>query len=132
MRVLVCGGREYSDKAALYAALDALHVLTPVTLVISGHAGKRIKHKGKPDTVIGADLLGEEWAKERGIPLGVYPADWLAHGKAAGPKRNQLMLTDGRPELVVSFPGGRGTADMTNRAKDANVRVVTINNRSGA
>ena len=34
------------------------------------------------------------------------------HGNAAGPIRNQRMLDHGKPDIVVAFPGGSGTADM--------------------
>jgi hypothetical protein len=36
------------------------------------------------------------------------------------------MLTEGKPDLVVAFPGGRGTADMVRRAYAANVIVKEI------
>jgi hypothetical protein len=58
MRVLVCGGRDYDDRDALYAALDRLH--HRFTIVIAG---------GAP----GGDTLGYEWATARGIPTKVYP-----------------------------------------------------------
>ena len=48
------------------------------------------------------------------------PADWTKHGKAAGPIRNQKML-DECPDLVVAFPGGKGTADMVRRAMKAGI-----------
>ena len=31
---------------------------------------------------------------------------------------------DLKPDLVLAFPGGRGTADMVRRAKEAGIRVV--------
>jgi hypothetical protein len=36
------------------------------------------------------------------------------------------MLDDGKPELVVAFPGGRGTADMMRRAREAGVEVIEV------
>lgn len=36
------------------------------------------------------------------------------------------MLTDGQPDLVVAFPGGRGTADMVRRARAAGVETVAL------
>lgn len=55
-----------------------------------------------------------------------YPAEWEAHGKAAGPIRNAHMLSDFKPDLVVAFPGGRGTADMVKKAQDAGVTVLLV------
>ena len=51
----------------------------------------------------------------------LFPADWKVRGRAAGHIRNQQMLDEGRPHLVVAFPGGRGTADMVRRARAAGI-----------
>ena len=42
---------------------------------------------------------------------------------AAGPKRNQQMLDEAKPDMVVAFPGGKGTAHMRQIAKAAGVPV---------
>jgi UDP-N-acetylmuramoylalanine-D-glutamate ligase len=36
------------------------------------------------------------------------------------------MLAEGKPDLVVAAPGGRGTADMVRRARDAGIEVVEV------
>lgn len=36
------------------------------------------------------------------------------------------MLQEGKPDLVVAFPGGRGTAHMTRIAQEAGVPVVVV------
>lgn len=113
MRVLVCGGRNYSDWLTVYSALDKLYVEEDVSCVIHGAAP-------------GADSLAAKWAEIHKIPQLSCPADWDAHGKAAGPIRNQLMLQDGKPDVVLAFPGGRGTADMVGKAKVAKVRVIEV------
>jgi hypothetical protein len=74
----------------------------------------------------GADTLAREWATEQGIPVERYPADWNRHGKAAGPIRNRRMLVEGKPDLVVAFPGGRGTANMISQAEAAGVKVLKV------
>ena len=61
MRVLVFGGRNFTDRKLAFAVLDAFHELFPITTVISG-------------TADGADRLGEKWAESRGIPVERYPA----------------------------------------------------------
>ena len=53
------------------------------------------------------------------------PADWEKWDTAAGPKRNQMML-DQKPDIILAFPGGRGTADMIARAEQAGVEVVKV------
>lgn len=55
-----------------------------------------------------------------------YPAQWSLHGRSAGPRRNQRMLDEGRPDLVLAFPGARGTADLVRRAQAAGVLVAHL------
>lgn len=111
--VLVCGGRNFEDVAWLRSALDRLHTEVPFSRVIAGGAR-------------GVDTLAAEWAVARGIPADVFMADWKGLGRKAGPIRNQRMLDEGKPDLVVAFPGGRGTADMVRRARDAGIEVTLI------
>ena len=113
LRVLVCGGRDYSDREALFAALDAIHAETPIGLVIQGEAP-------------GADRLARAWAIHRRVRAMGFVADWAVHGRAAGPIRNRRMLSEGKPDLVVATPGGRGTADMVRQARAAGVEVREI------
>lgn len=113
MRLLVCGGRDYSDRAELYAVLDRVHRERGVDLLIAG---------GAP----GADSLAEQWADNRGVPKAIEPALWQKHGKAAGPIRNQLMLDKHLPTGAVAFPGGNGTRDMVNRLVRASIPTLHV------
>lgn len=113
MRVLVCGGRDYRDRKTLRDVLDGFHAATPFSSVIHGDAP-------------GADTLAGMWALQHDILVEVYPAEWRRYGRSAGPIRNEKMLREGRPDLVVAFPGGRGTADMVRRAQKAGVRVEKV------
>ena len=110
MRVLVCGGRDFSDRMMLNEHLDTMHAAQPFTVIIHGDAR-------------GADTLAKEWALSRGVKHLAFPADWTQHGKAAGPIRNTRMLVEGQPDKVVAFPGGAGTANMVDQARRAGVRV---------
>lgn len=111
-RVLVCGGRDFSDYQLLAGVLDRLHDENPIAAIIHGNAR-------------GADTLAHQWAIKRGVGGWACPANWSRDGKRAGPLRNQRMLGH-HPDLVVAFPGGRGTADMIGRAEKAGVRVIQI------
>lgn len=115
-RVLVCGGRDFEDWDLFDDTLCKLDDIFGFDTVISGGAK-------------GADTLAIRWATKEeyeDLKLEVYPADWINHRKAAGPIRNQQMLDEGEPDLVVAFPGGTGTADMIRRAKKAGVDVIEI------
>lgn len=107
MRILVCGGREYCNREQLYDTLDSYP--TPAAIIEGGAQG--------------ADRFAREWATERGIQVETFPADWKTHGKSAGPIRNQQMLKEGRPDLVVAFAGGKGTQHMMTIARNAGVKV---------
>jgi hypothetical protein len=111
MRVLVCGGRNFADLGWFGQVMTELHVKCgPITLIIHGAAS-------------GADTMAGEWAEHMVIPLRVFPADWATHGRAAGPIRNGQMLCEGKPDLVVAFPGGRGTENMIHQARAIGVEV---------
>jgi hypothetical protein len=110
-RVLVCGGRSYADRHSVYTCLDGL--VPKPTMIIHGGAH-------------GADMLAQDWAVYRQIQRRVFMADWENESRAAGPKRNARMLAEGKPNLVLAFPGGRGTADMVRRARAAGVRVIEV------
>lgn len=109
-RVLVCGGRDYADREHLFRELDLFHGLWPIETIITGGAA-------------GADRLAGAWALARNVRLQEFPADW-SRGRRAGPERNVRMLAEGRPHLVIHFPGGRGTADMVAKARAAGVPAI--------
>ena len=111
MKVLVCGGRDYSNKDYVWGLLDQIHEERAVDMIIHGACR-------------GADEMAFEWSKWWSVNARAFPPDWSKHGKAAGPIRNQQMIDEGKPDLVVAFPGGRGTADMTRRARAAGIEVV--------
>lgn len=105
--ILVCGGRDYGDRIKLFRVLDEISKDRSVK-IISGAAR-------------GADRLSVEWAKSRGVPFLEFPADWSRYGRSAGVIRNQQMLDEALPDLVLAFPGGTGTMDMVKRARRAGV-----------
>ena len=74
----------------------------------------------------GVDDIAIDWAVVNWCEFKEYPADWKKYKKAAGFRRNQQMLDEGRPDLVIAFPGGNGTAHMVKIAKDAGVPVREI------
>lgn len=110
MRVLVCGGRDFNDPMTLGSWLGGIHRDHGIEVIIEG---------GAP----GADFMARKFAEWAGIPVETYPADW-SKGKAGGPIRNLQMLEEGRPDLVVAFPGGAGTRNMVKQAKRAGVKIL--------
>lgn len=114
MRVLVCGGRDYNNHSRIYHVLDDIQdERGNFSIVITGDA-------------TGADHWAESWAWMQTLPHLKVAADWVGYGRRAGPIRNGLMLTEGKPDLVVAFPGGRGTADMVRKATAAKIEVIKV------
>ena len=74
----------------------------------------------------GADSLGEQYAKERGIPVRYFPADWRTLGQSAGYQRNTQMAQ--YADALVAFWDGRskGTKHMIDTAQrfKLDIRVV--------
>lgn len=49
----------------------------------------------------GVDLMCEQYAKEKGLLLELYPAEWKKYGKATGPIRNKQMVE--KTDVVIAF-----------------------------
>jgi len=112
MKVLVSGGREFRNKALLDKTLDGIHKKKRIELLI--HGGAR-----------GADSLAHLWAMANGVQTVKCDVNWHFYGKAAGPRRNALML-ELEPSLVVIFPGGSGTANMLRLARSKRAEIMEV------
>lgn len=122
-RVLITGGRDYTKEWNVFAALNnLLNIHSEGLVVIEGGAS-------------GADRAAREWAqsfqqsqtpdqKSYCVEHLPFKANWKRYGRAAGGIRNGEMLRDGKPHLVVAFPGGQGTRNMITQANQAGVEVI--------
>lgn len=133
--VIACGGRGYGDVVQVRRVLADLN-----RKAVLRHGGAS-----------GADeLAGRVW-KQLGGTVEVFEADWdgpcgpscpRGHRRprqsggswcpAAGPKRNRRMARPEnglRAELVIAFPGSRGTADMVATARAAGIPVRLVPER---
>lgn len=110
-RLIIAGSRTITDPEILRAALAAYHA-TPerVQEVVSGGAK-------------GADALGAAWAREHGIRLQIFVADWAAFGKSAGPRRNTAMARYATHLLALWDGQSRGTKHMIDCARSQGLRV---------
>lgn len=113
MRVVVYGGRDYTNRRMLYAVMDRLHARMNFSTVIHGDYR-------------GADWLARDWARVRGILDEPYAAEWKRYRGRAGPIRNQRMITEAKPEFGIEFPGQDGTADMRARLVRAGVAYCYV------
>ena len=110
MRLLVCGDRNWEDKEAINHALVSL---APEVVI---HGGAK-----------GADSLAGYSAYLLNIPIEVYPAQWSLYGRGAGPIRNQQMIDEGKPDMVIWFhkdlETSKGTKNMVHKAQDYRIPV---------
>ena len=108
MKLIIAGGREFTDYNGMVKALDKLLIDTKEVTIVSGGAR-------------GADRLGERYAKERGYPVIMKLADWDKLGKRAGYVRNEEMAKIATH--LVAFHDGvsRGTAHMISLGRKYNL-----------
>ena len=103
MKVAVVGSRGFENYSKLSRVLDKVHVVKPITLIVSGGA-------------VGADSLSEKWAEENGIEILIFKPDWKKYGKRAGFIRNTQIVESA--DTVVAFWDGesRGTKNSIDTA----------------
>lgn len=124
-KVLICGGRNFDDKALM--AETCYQFIYPGDTLIHGDApgADRLAAKCAGNQYQMAQFMAGDKAKWT-ITIEPYPAEWLKYGHRAGPIRNQQMIDEGKPDLVVAMAGGRGTNDMVQRAEKAGIKVVKV------
>ena len=112
-KVLVTGGRNFTDIKHVHEVLETIKIDRGPLMIIQGGA-------------TGADFIAKMWAmNDPDCEEITVKANWEKYGKRAGRERNQKMLDDHTPDLVMAFPGGRGTADMTKRASASGFTVCS-------
>lgn len=109
-RVIVCGGRDFVDRDAIYRALDKAHAKRTIGLLMTGDAP-------------GAEVLAQDWARARHIVHEVYRTHVTRDGSDSLHRRNQWMLGAGA-NGVVAFPGvNQEACDLVRQATMAGVPV---------
>jgi hypothetical protein len=129
MRVIVCGGRMFGE-----VPVDTPRHLRGEALLKAEREKSvvfSVLESAKPTVVAqggakGADSAARDWCAMTHTPCETHAAHWAELKRAAGPIRNQTMLDEFKPDKVIAFPGGRGTADMVRRAKAAGVPVMEV------
>lgn len=129
MRVLVCGSRTFNNKELMFNTLEGIATEFDLWAEPDEYGNTLpLKMEIIEGGARGADALAHDYAVVMWLKLHEYPADWNKHGKAAGVIRNQQMLDEGKPDLVICFWDGksRGTFDMKERAakQGYSVRVI--------
>ena len=126
MRILVCGDRKWDNHELIQDKFREVAGKEEELIIIHGCCS-------------GADEQSEAvlWHVRRVCKICVdstcrfdvvrFPADWDKYGKAAGPIRNQQMIDEGKPDIVLAFHNNiaksKGTMDMIKRANAAGIEV---------
>lgn len=98
MKLIIAGSRTIQVAPFEMRAILKHYGLSP-TEIVSGTAN-------------GVDKCGEKFAKEAGITLIQFPADWDRFGKSAGHKRNAQMAEYGDCLLLIWDGQSKGSAGM--------------------
>jgi hypothetical protein len=113
VRIIVTGSRSHCDVQLVERELDKLHRRASINVIIHGCCGAQ------------AGAI-EHWARLNGLSVVRYSPNWERFGHRGESLRNSFMLEDSRPDLVVAFPGGHGTADLVLRARTVGIAVIEI------
>lgn len=113
MRIIISGGRNFDNYELLKEKCDYYLKDIKVDEIVSG-------------TARGADMLGEQYAEEKGYEIHQYIPDWNGLGKSAGYKRNAKMA-DNADALIAFWDGeSKGTANMIDIAKKKGLKVRVV------
>jgi|ERR1035437_317077 predicted Rossmann fold nucleotide-binding protein DprA/Smf involved in DNA uptake len=110
MKVAIIGSRSFKDYDLLKKTLNKIE---GISLIVSGCA-------------VGADTLGELYAKEKGIPTLLFRPDWKKYGKAAGFIRNREIIDNS--DAIVAFWDGisNGTKHSISLAEKQDKKLIVI------
>ena len=116
VKILVCGSRHWTKRAPIEAQLRRL---APGDVVVHGAHWQ------------GADAIADVVARELGLVVRRYPAEWSKYGRSAGPRRNAQMLKEEHhpPKdpiecylaFAEDFSVAFGTSDMRRKCEAAGI-----------
>ena len=119
-RIVICGGRHFNDYEQLKTTITNFLKQRKIEIenveIVSGHCQ-------------GADMLGEQYAKEYGLNLTIFHADWQRYKRKAGPIRNKQMIeyimqTENKAVIAFVSENSKGTKQTVLLAKRAGIFVV--------
>lgn len=115
--VVVTGGRDVTPTPEELAAFRWW---------CESNGARVVRHGAAAGVDSAVGRLAGRWRVER------WPADWGEHGRAAGMIRNRAMVQGRRgdhvefADVLIAWPGGRGTAGCRAEAMKCGVRVIEI------
>lgn len=113
MKLAICGSRELD--LANYHLHDLIfnYITNGEIEVVSGGAK-------------GIDSLARGYAVNKGYKYTEFPADWVEHGKAAGPIRNRQIAQYADQLLVIRHEDSVGSKNVASEFRKLNKPVVEL------
>jgi len=115
-KVIICGGRNAAEQSCGEVLEEFISRLRSDCVVI--HGGCK-----------GIDTIAGKYAKQRGLTVIVFPAEWNKYGRSAGMIRNEEMLEQS-PDFVVGFhpelSQSKGTKNMIDISNKKGVRTMWV------
>ncbi|MDD3553596.1 MAG: SLOG family protein [Deltaproteobacteria bacterium] len=110
-KVAVGGSRNVDSIELVAEVLD--QILVEGDIILSGNAP-------------GADRMGEEYARQRGMECKIIPSEWNKHGLKATMMRNEVILK--AADFVICFWDGQseGTKHMIDISKRAKKLLAEV------
>jgi hypothetical protein len=110
MKTIIAGSRTINSYDLVVRAIHESGWTDEITEVLCGMAS-------------GVDLSGKAWADAHGIEVKQFFANWRAHGRSAGPRRNEMMVRYADALILVWDGKSPGSSDVLRKAKVQGLRI---------
>lgn len=127
MRIIIAGSRDFSDYKLLCRVMDQMTRKLSEVVILSGNSGKLFYNHKAQKIILGADLLGEEWALSNGHTVKVFPPEYDRYPKKMAPlMRNQEMVDQAQGLVAFWKDRSPGTKDCIERARKRGLKVKVV------
>ena len=128
--ILIAGSRDFEDMDVFATVFNEMAVLLPQSVLASRsivivEGGAR-----------GVDTMARDFAKGNGLPFKEFKPEWNKYGRAAGPKRNDIMtefVAEHNGRALFFWDGeSKGTKQCITSARKAGIPVKIWNTKTGS
>ena len=135
IRLIIAGSRDFNDYELLEKEVDN-YLLSIIEKVEVNLCDQYLLSTGElfdlpievvSGTARGADMLGEQYAKKRNLPIKFFVPNWSQNGRGAGYIRNEEMAKYSTDAVIFILSGSKGSSHMAKTAKKYNLGLKVIN-----
>lgn len=129
MRTVIAGARAGVTYLEIYRAMQRASEagIIPSEVLCGAcrweEVARAVARGEEPQLPDSADMLGERWATQHGVPSSFHFADWDL-GRRAGPLRNAEMARKSEALVLVWTGRSKGSASMRREAKARRLKIV--------